>query len=60
LGGAVAGGLFAFLAGPKWELQFGQNAPRVQDMRQKSDVWLAVLIVSLGFGLIAAIPFIQF
>ncbi len=60
LGGAVAGGLFAFLAGPKWELQFGQNAPRVQDVRQKSDVWLAVLIVALGFGLIAAIPFIQF
>jgi hypothetical protein len=29
-------------------------------MRQKSDVWLAVLIVALGFGLIAAIPFIQF
>jgi len=60
LGGAIAGGLFAFLAGPKWELQFGQDAPRVQDTRQKSDLWIAVLIVVVGFGLIAAIPFIKF
>jgi len=52
--------LFAFLAGPKWELQFGQDAPRVQDTRQKSDLWIAVLIVVVGFGLIAAIPFIKF
>jgi len=60
LGGVIAGGLFAFLAGPKWELQFGQDAPRVQDTRQKSDLWIAVLIVVVGFGLIAAIPFIKF
>jgi len=60
LGGAIAGGLFAFLAGPKWELQFGPNAPRVQDTRQKSDLWIAVLIVVIGFGLIAAVPFIRF
>lgn len=60
LGGAIAGALFAFLAGPKWELQFGQNAPRVQDTRQKSDVLIAALIVAVGFSLIAAIPFLNF
>ncbi|MEL7645423.1 MAG: rhomboid family intramembrane serine protease [Anaerolineaceae bacterium] len=60
LGGAIAGGLFAFLAGPKWELQFGQYAPRVMDTRQKNDVLFALLIVVVGFSLIAAIPFINF
>lgn len=60
LGGAIAGGLFAFLAGPKWELRFSQTAPRVQDTRQKNDVVIAVLIIAVGFALIAAIPFLQF
>jgi len=32
----------------------------VQDTRQKNDVVIAVLIVAVGFALIAAIPFLQF
>ncbi|HOG58804.1 MAG TPA: rhomboid family intramembrane serine protease [Anaerolineaceae bacterium] len=60
LGGVIAGGLFAFLAGPKWELQFGASEPRVQDARHKNDTIAALLIVFIGFSLIAAIPFLKF
>jgi len=58
LGGLVAGSLFAYLAGPKWQLQWSEFQPELKDSRSLSEIRNAGLIVFLGFCLIAAIPFI--
>ena len=58
LGGLIAGGLFAFLAGPKWQLEWTEFQPELKDTRAKREIQMALVIVFLGFCLIAAIPFI--
>ena len=58
LGGLIAGGLFAFLAGPKWQLEWTEFQPELKDTRAKRDIQMALVIVFLGFCLIAVIPFI--
>jgi len=58
LGGLIAGGLFAFLAGPKWQLELTEFQPELKDTRAKRDIQMALVIVFLGFCLIAVIPFI--
>ena len=58
LGGLIAGSLFAYLAGPKWQLQWSEFQPELKDSRSLREIRNAGLIVFLGFCLIAAIPFI--
>jgi len=58
LGGLIAGSLFAFLAGPKWQLEWTEFQPELKDKRSQREVRTAALIVFFGFCLIASIPFI--
>jgi len=58
LGGLIAGGVFSFMAGPKWQLQWSEFQPELKDSRTKREITTALLIVFVGFCLIAAIPFV--
>ncbi|MFZ3069945.1 MAG: rhomboid family intramembrane serine protease [Anaerolineaceae bacterium] len=58
LGGLLAGLIFASLAGPKWKLQRTELEVRLVDIRGKKEIWVAAAIVFIGFGLMAAIPFL--
>ena len=58
LGGLIAGGLFAFLAGPKWQLEWTEFQPELKDTRATRAIQMALVIVFMGFCLIAAIQFL--
>lgn len=59
IGGFIGGLFFAWKAGPI--LKIGGQPPffDMVDARKKSDVFIASLVVLIGFALIAAIPFIS-
>lgn len=57
LGGLLAGFFFAFMAGPHLQLRRHEAGFRLEDIREKHQVWLAAIMVLIGFGTIAAIPF---
>jgi rhomboid protease GluP len=57
LGGAIAGLVFAFLAGTRWQIDRVNGIPAFMDQRTKKDAWLAFGLVFFAFATIAAIPF---
>lgn len=57
LGGLLAGFFFAYMAGPLLAVRRGEVGLRLEDTRPKQQVWLAAVMVSLAFLVIAAIPF---
>lgn len=59
LGGLLGGFIFASLAGPKWAISGIPPYLKVMDVRQKSEVYMAAVFVTIGFIAIAAIPFIK-
>ena len=59
LGGLLAGFVFAMLAGPKWTLERVEGGVKLKDTRVQKDVWMASILVLVGFGLMAAIPFVS-
>lgn len=59
LGGLIAGGFFAILAGPKWKVQNQSGLLRLKDSRSQQEIWLGLLMVFAAFVLMAAIPFLE-
>lgn len=59
LGGLLAGFFFAYMAGPHLQLRRYDAGFRLEDVRTKQQIWLAGLMVLVGFGIIAAIPFFR-
>lgn len=58
LGGLLAGFLFASMGGPKWAFEGVPPFVTLKDTRSKRDVYMAVLVVLIGFIVMALIPFI--
>ncbi len=58
IGGAIGGIFFAWKGGPLLKVTGGQPFLDLRDDRKKSDIWLASLVVLVGFAIIASIPFI--
>ena len=59
LGGLIAGGFFAVLAGPKWKVQNENGLLRLKDSRSLKEIWLGTLLVLAAFVVMASIPFIK-
>jgi rhomboid protease GluP len=59
LGGLIAGGFFAFLAGPKWNVQNENGLLRLKDSRSQKEVLLGLFMVFAAFVIMAAIPFLK-
>lgn len=58
IGGVIGGIFFAWKGGPVLKVTGQQPFLDLRDDRKKSDVWLASLVVLIGFSIIAAIPFL--
>ena len=58
LGGLIAGGFAAILAGPKWKVQNDNGVLRLKDSRSQKEIWLGTLIVLVAFIAMASIPFL--
>lgn len=58
LGGLLAGFLFAAMGGPKWVFEGIPPFVTLKDSRPKRDVLIAVIIVLIGFIVMALIPFV--
>jgi rhomboid protease GluP len=59
LGGLIAGGFFAILAGPKWKVQNERGVLRLKDSRTQTEIWVGMLVVLVAFVAMAGIPFIK-
>ncbi len=59
LGGLLAGFLFASIGGPRWVIEGIPPFVTLKDSRPQKDVWVAVLVVLIGFVVMAVIPFIS-
>lgn len=58
IGGVIGGIFFAWKGGPLLKVTGQQPFLDLRDDRKGSDVWLASLVVFIGFAIIAAIPFL--
>lgn len=58
LGGLIAGGFFAILAGPKWKVQNESGTLRLKDTRSQKEIWFGLLVVFAAFVIMASIPFL--
>lgn len=58
LGGLIAGGFCAVLAGPKWKVQNENGILRLRDSRSQKEIWLGMLVVLVAFIAMASIPFV--
>ncbi len=59
LGGLIAGGFFAILAGPKWKVQNDNGLLRLKDLRSQREILLGLFMVFAAFVIMAAIPFLK-
>ncbi len=59
LGGLMAGGFFAILAGPKWKVQNENGLLRLKDSRSQTEILVGLLLVFAAFVIMAAIPFLS-
>lgn len=59
LGGLIAGGFCAILAGPKWKVQNENGLLRLKDSRSQKEIWVGMLIVLVAFVVMASIPFLK-
>ena len=59
LGGLIAGGFCAILAGPKWKVQNENGVVRLKDSRSQKEIWVGMLIVLVAFMVMASIPFLK-
>jgi rhomboid protease GluP len=57
LGGLLGGGLFAYIAGPRWEVRGFQNSLEIADTQDESKIWLGAASVLVIFSLITAYKF---
>lgn len=57
LGGLLAGFIFSAIGGPHWKIEGDGLVLSLRDFRPKKDIWLAAIIVLIGFVVMAAIPF---
>lgn len=60
LGGLLAGFVFAGIGGPKWTLEGIPPFITLKDSRPKRDIWLAAIVVLVGFVVMALIPIFKF
>jgi rhomboid protease GluP len=58
LGGLLAGFFFAYMAGPLLAVRRSESGFRLEDSRNKQQIWMAAAMVLVAFIMIAAIPFI--
>lgn len=58
IGGLLGGVFFAWKGGPVLQLTGMPPFFEVKDVRKQSEMWLAAVVVLIGFTIIAAIPFI--
>ncbi|HSN95088.1 MAG TPA: rhomboid family intramembrane serine protease [Anaerolineaceae bacterium] len=59
LGGLIAGGFCAVLAGPKWKVLDQNFVLVLKDSRSKKEIWFGTLIVLVAFIVMASIPFLK-
>ena len=59
LGGLIAGGFFAILSGPKWQVQNDSGLLRLKDSRSQKEIWIGMLLVFAAFVVMACIPFLR-
>ena len=55
LGGLIGGLVFAWTAGPLWEMQAGLQGFRLVDQQEKWQILLGALIVLIAFAALAAV-----
>ncbi|PKO14711.1 MAG: hypothetical protein CVU39_13355 [Chloroflexi bacterium HGW-Chloroflexi-10] len=53
MGGLIGGLLFAWTAGPLWEMQVDLQGYRLVDKQKKAQVWFGVLVVMAAFSVLA-------
>ncbi len=58
IGGLLGGVFFAWKAGPLLQVSGQPPFFKIQDARKAHEIWLAVVIVFIGFSIMAAIPFV--
>lgn len=59
IGGLLGGIFFAWIGGPVLKIVGTPPFFQVKDKRKSGEIFLAAILVILGFGIIAAIPFFQ-
>jgi rhomboid protease GluP len=57
IGGLLGGVFFAWKAGPLLHITGSPPFFKIEDVRKSHEIWLAGLIVLVGFSIMAAIPF---
>lgn len=59
LGGLFAGGLFALMGGPHWQVRGGAQGLQMTDTRTRQEVLIAAVLVLLGFSAVVALVFLR-